>query len=93
VMGHSSGGSRLNVQRTSRERNLRRWIGAVVCLAVLGFAALVIPRLAPRSPIAIVALCALAVLTMKLVERRVRQWFNYWAARQASRTTDRDRRE
>ena len=66
---------------------MRRWIGAVVCLAALGIAALVIPRLAPRSPIAIVVLCILAVLTMKLVELRVRQWFERWADRQASRTT------
>jgi hypothetical protein len=59
-------------------RRVRRWIGAVVCLATLGIAALVIPRLAPRSPIAIVLLCALAVLTMRLVEHRVRQWFDRW---------------
>jgi peptidoglycan/LPS O-acetylase OafA/YrhL len=34
---------------------------------------------------AIVLLCALAVLTMKLVERRVRQWFQRWEARQAAK--------
>jgi len=73
-------------------RRVRRWIGAVVCLAALGIAVLVIPRLAPRSPVAIVVLCALAVLTMKLVERRVRNWFERWADRQASRTTPPDRR-
>jgi len=72
---------------------LRRATGVVVCVILLGIILVLVPRLGPRSPVAIVALCALAVLTMKLVERRVRQWFNYWAARQASRTTDRDRRE
>jgi len=77
-MGHSSQRSRLNVHRASRDQKLRRWIGAVVCLAMLGIAALAIPRLAPRSPIAIALLCALAVLTMKLVERRIRQWFKRW---------------
>ncbi len=57
---------------------VRRWIGAVLCVATLGIAALVIPRLAPRSPIAIVLLCVLAVLSMKLVEHRVRKWFDRW---------------
>ncbi|MFI5339421.1 MAG: hypothetical protein ACHQ7N_06255 [Candidatus Methylomirabilales bacterium] len=68
-------------------RRVRRWIGMVMCLATLGVAALVIPRLAPRSPMAIVLLCALAVLTMKLVEHRVRRWFDRWADRQAARAT------
>ena len=66
---------------------LRRWIGAGVCLAGLAVVVLVVPRLSPRSPLAIVVLCALAILTMKLVERRVRQWFTRWAERQASRTS------
>ena len=64
---------------------LRRWIAAGVCLAGLAVVVLVVPRLLPRSPLAIVVLCALAILTMKLVERRVRQWFERWAERQASR--------
>ena len=76
-----------------RGKWLRRATGVVVCVILLGIILVLVPRFSPRSPVAIVALCALAVLTMKLVERRVRQWFNYWAARQASRTTDRDRRE
>jgi hypothetical protein len=75
------------------EKWLRRATGVVVCVILLGIILVLVPRLGPRSPVAIVVLCALAVLTMKLVERRVRQWFNYWAARQASRTTNRDRRE
>jgi peptidoglycan/LPS O-acetylase OafA/YrhL len=74
-------------QRAWDSRRVRRWIGAVVCLVAVGIATQVIPRLAPRSPIAIVVLCALAVLTMKLVERRVRQWFDRWVQRQAARTT------
>lgn len=64
---------------------LRRWIGAGVCLAGLAVVVLVVPRLLPRSPLAIVVLCALAILTMKLVERRVRRWFDRWAERQVSR--------
>lgn len=76
-----------------RGKWLRRATGVVVCVVLLGVILVLVPRLSPRSPVAIVVLCALAVLTMKLVERRVRQWFNYWAARQASRTADRDRRQ
>ena len=59
-------------------RRVRSWIGAVVCLVALGLGAMVIPRVAPRSPIAIVLLCALAVLTTRLVEHRVRLWFDRW---------------
>jgi drug/metabolite transporter (DMT)-like permease len=67
-------------------RNLRRWIGAAVCVVAVGIIALVAPRLATRSPIAIVLLCALAVLIVKLVERRVHQWFRRWAEREAGRS-------
>ncbi len=59
-------------------RHARCWIGAIVCLATLGVAVLVIPRVASRSPIAIVLLCALVVLIMRFVEHRVRQWFDRW---------------
>ena len=62
----------------------RRWIGAIVCLVLLGIIVAVIPRVSPRSPITIVVLCVLAVLTMKLVEHRVARWYKAWA----SRTTD-----
>ena len=85
-MGQSSQRSRLNDQRANRGAQLRRWIGGVICLAVLGIVVLVVPRLAFRSPIAIVLLCTLGVLTMKLVEYRVRQWFNRWGDRPAERT-------
>jgi peptidoglycan/LPS O-acetylase OafA/YrhL len=64
----------------------RRWLGIAFYLAALGIVVMVIPRLGSRSPVAIVLLCALAILTMKLVERRVRQWFQRWAERQAART-------
>ncbi len=65
----------------SDARWLRRLVGVAACLAVLVLVILGIPRLGARSPIAIVALCVLAVLTMKLVEHRVRRWFDRWAAR------------
>ena len=68
------------------ERRVRRWIGAVLCLAMLGISVLVVPRLGARSPIAIVTVCVLGVLIMKLVERRVRRWFDRWAEREAART-------
>jgi peptidoglycan/LPS O-acetylase OafA/YrhL len=64
----------------------RRWVGIALYLAALGIIVMMIPRLGSRSPVAIVLLCALAILTMKLVERRVRQWFQRWAERQAGRT-------
>ena len=76
-----------------RGKWLRRATAVVVCVVLLGIILVLVPRLGPRSPVTIVVLCALAVLTMKLVERRVREWFNCWAARQASRSTDRDGRK
>ena len=76
-----------NSQPGQDPRGTRRWIGAVVCMGVVGMIALLVPRLAPRSPLAIVLLCALGVLTMKLVEHRVQQWFRRWADRQTGRST------
>ena len=64
----------------------------VVVVLFMGGIALVVPRFAPRSPLAIVALCVGAILTMKLVEHRIRQWFDRWAKREAARTTPPDRR-
>ena len=69
---------------SARDTGLRRWLGAGVLVILIGGIVLVVPRIAPRSPLTIVVLCALAILTMKLVERRVRQWLTIWAARQAS---------
>ena len=69
----------------ARDTGLRRWLGASVLLVLIGGIVLVVPRIAPRSPLTIVVLCALAILTMKLVERRLRRWLTVWAARQASK--------
>ncbi len=65
---------------------VRRWLGIALYLAALGIVGMVIPRLGSRSPVVIVLLCILAVLTMKVVERQVQQWFRRWADRQAGRT-------
>jgi hypothetical protein len=65
--------------------SLRRWIDVAVFLLALAAAVWLVPRLSPRSPLAIVALCVVAILTMKLVERRIRQLFRRWAERQAAR--------
>jgi hypothetical protein len=46
----------------------------------------VVPRLGARSPVVFILLPILAIFTMKLVERRVGQWFRRWAERQAART-------
>jgi cell division protein FtsW (lipid II flippase) len=70
---------------TARERGPRRWLGAGVLLVLIGGIVLVVPRIAPRSPLTIVVLCALAVLTMKLVEHRIRRWLTWWARQQAAR--------
>ncbi len=59
---------------------VRRWLGGAVFLAVAAAALWAISRFAPRSPALIVAVCVLAVLTMKLVEHRVREWFDRWEA-------------
>lgn len=67
-------------------RRVRRWIGGAVLLATGGIVWLAIPRLGLRSPVAIVLLCVLAILTTKLVERQVHRWFQGWAERQARRT-------
>ncbi len=70
--------------RAAGSQTQRRWIGVVILLLAVGIAWVVIPRLGARSPIAIVLLCAVAVLTMKLVERRVHRWFRRWAERHAA---------
>ena len=66
------------------QRRLRRWIGTGLFLFAIGIATWVLPRLGLRSPVAFVVLPVLAVLTMKLVERRVGQWFRRWAEREAA---------
>ncbi len=69
-------------------RRVRRWIGLAVLLVFVGIAWVVIPRLGAgaRSPVAIVLLCGMAILVMKLVERQVHKWFQRWAEKQATRT-------
>lgn len=69
-------------------RRMRRWVGLAVLLVIAGITWVVIPRLGAgaRSPVVIVLLCGVAVVTMKLVERQVHKWFQRWAEKQAART-------
>jgi peptidoglycan/LPS O-acetylase OafA/YrhL len=78
-----------NRQAAQDARRVRRWIGAAVCAAAVGIVALVVPRVLPRSPLVILLVCALAVLTMKIVEHQVRRWFDRWESRQATRVSRR----
>jgi peptidoglycan/LPS O-acetylase OafA/YrhL len=66
---------------------MRRRIGLALLLVIAGIGWVVIPRLgaAARSPVAIVLLCGLALLVVKLVERQVHNWFRRWEERQAAR--------
>lgn len=70
----------------AENRRLRRWIGVITFLLLVVVAGWIIPRLGARSPLTFIMLPILAILTMKLVERRVGQWFRRWAERQAART-------
>ncbi len=56
----------------------RRWIAGVATALVLAAAWYIVPRLGARSPVAILVVCALAVLAMKLVEHRIHRWFRQW---------------
>jgi len=67
-------------------RKFRRWIAVGTFLLAVAVAVWVVPRLGARSPVVFILLPILAILTMKLVERRVGQWFRRWAERQATRT-------
>jgi len=64
---------------------LRRWIASVVVLAVVAGFAWAAGRLLPRSPVVILFVCVLAILTMKLVERQVRRWFARWEEKERRR--------
>ena len=66
------------------DRRLRRWIGWAIFAGVLAVAGWILPRVLPRSPVKILMLCVAAVLTMKLVEHRVRAWFRRLEARRAA---------
>lgn len=69
-------------------RRVRRGIGLAVLLVIVGIVWVVFPRLGAgaRSPVAIILLCGVAVLVMKLVEGQVHRWFQRWAEKQAART-------
>jgi hypothetical protein len=66
------------------DRRLRRWLGWVIFGAALAVAGWILPRVLPRSPVTILILCVVAVVTMKLVERRIRAWFRRLEARRAA---------
>ena len=63
--------------QTGPERG-RRWIAGLATILVLAAAWYVVPRLGARSPVAILVLCTLAVLVMKLIEHRIHRWFRRW---------------
>ena len=64
---------------------LRRGVGGVVLVAIMGLLLVVISRVAPRSPVVILAACILGVLAMKLVERRLKRWRQRWDEQEAAR--------
>jgi hypothetical protein len=74
----------MGVRLVTDERRLRRWIGWAVLVAVLTLAGWLLPRLLPRSPVTILFVCGLAVVTMKLAEHRIRQWVRRFEARDLS---------
>jgi hypothetical protein len=63
---------------------LRRWLVPGVLLLLVGAGAWGLTRVAPRSPVVILAVCVLAVVTLKVVEREVRRWFRVWEERSRS---------
>jgi hypothetical protein len=65
---------------------MRRWLVPVVLVALVGGLAWGLTRFLPRSPIVILVVCALAVVTMKLVEHRVHQLFRLWEERERRRS-------
>jgi peptidoglycan/LPS O-acetylase OafA/YrhL len=62
----------------------RRLVPFLVFLLIAG-AAWGVARLSPRSPAVILLVCVLAVLAMKLVERRILRWRRQWEAREMER--------
>jgi hypothetical protein len=59
-------------------RRERRWIAGTLAVLVVAAASYIVPRLGARSPVAILIVCAMAILVMKLVERRIHRWFQRW---------------
>ncbi len=72
--------------RLEGQRRQRRWIAGIVVILLGAAASYVLPRLGTRSPVAILLVCAMAILVMKLVERRVHRWFRRWEQWSANRT-------
>lgn len=72
--------------RTSPGTFLRRGVGAVVLLTTTGLLLVLISRVAPRSPVAMLVACVLGILAMKLVERRMKRWRQRWDEQEAART-------
>jgi peptidoglycan/LPS O-acetylase OafA/YrhL len=66
------------------DRRLRRWIGWAIFAAAMAVAGWILPRVLPRSPVTILILCVAAVVTMRLVEHRIRAWFRRLEARRAA---------
>jgi 4-hydroxybenzoate polyprenyltransferase len=63
------------------DRTWRRWIGWLVLAAGVAVAVWILPRVLPRSPLTILAACALGVFGMWLAERRLRAWLGRHAGR------------
>jgi ABC-type Fe3+-siderophore transport system permease subunit len=76
--------SREEARRAAGERRLRRLIGSVVFGGILVVGVWILPRFLPRSPLTIVAACVLAVVAMKLVERRLYQWLRRFRGQDVS---------
>lgn len=66
------------------DHRVRRYLGWVILTAAMAVAGWLLHQILPRSPVAILVLCVLAVLVMKLVELKVRVWFQRLEARRAA---------
>ena len=64
---------------------IRRWLSGAVFFAVAAVLLWAVARFMPRSPVLILVVCVLGVLTMKLVEHRIRDWFDRWEAASTGR--------
>jgi len=64
---------------------IRRSLAGAVFFAVAAGALWAVARFMPRSPIVILVVCVVGILTMKLVEHRVRDWFDRWESASTGR--------
>jgi len=64
---------------------IRRWLGGALFFGVAAIGLWALARFLPRSPVVILVVCVLGVFTMKLVEHRLREWFDRWEAAYGSR--------